>query len=77
MARQQPEVPEAARSYYDFQDELTVQDPLVFKGPVVVIPAALRAEMMAKCHAMQHTLEWKGASGEPGNQCTGQGCQWI
>ena len=44
------EVPDAARPYYDFRDELTVHDPLVFKGPVVVIPAALRAEMMDKCH---------------------------
>ena len=51
------EVPDAARPYYDFRDELTVQDPLVFKGPVVVIPAALRAEMMAKCHATHIGME--------------------
>jgi len=43
-------VTEALRAYYDFRDELTVEDQLVFKGPVVVVPAALRKEMMAACH---------------------------
>ena len=52
------EVPEAARPYYDFQDDLTVQDPLVFKGSVVVILAALQAEMLAKCHATHIGMEW-------------------
>ena len=36
--------------YYDFRDELTVQHDLVFKGPVVVVPAALRKELMQACH---------------------------
>ena len=39
---------------YDFRDELTIQDQLVFKGPIVIAPVALRREMMATCHA---TLE--------------------
>jgi len=43
-------VTEALHAYYDFRDELTVEDQLVFKGPVVVVPAALRKEMMAACH---------------------------
>ena len=38
-------------AYYDFRDELTVQNQLVFKGPVVIVPVALRREMMAVCHA--------------------------
>ena len=44
------DVSEALHAYFDFRDELTVQDMLVFKGPVVVIPAGLRREMMAACH---------------------------
>ena len=51
------EVPDAARPYFDFRDQMTVQDRLVFKGPVVVIPAALRSEMMAKCHATHIGIE--------------------
>jgi predicted Fe-S protein YdhL (DUF1289 family) len=41
----------------DFRDQLTIEDQLVFKGPVVVIPAALRSEMMAKCHATHNGIE--------------------
>ena len=44
------EITEVLHPYYDFRDELTVQDQLVFKGPVVVVPATLRKEMMAVCH---------------------------
>ena len=36
---------------------MTVQDKLVFKGPAVIIPAVLRAEMMAKCHATHIGIE--------------------
>ena len=32
------EVPEFLHAYYDFHDELTVQDQLVFKGPRLVVP---------------------------------------
>ena len=51
------EVPDAARLYLDFRDQTTTQDQLVFKGPVVVVPAALRSEMMAKCHATHIGIE--------------------
>lgn len=37
-------------AYYDFRDELTVEDHLVFKGPVVVVPTSLRKEMLVACH---------------------------
>ena len=50
-------LPDAARPYFDFRDELTVQDKLVFKGLLVVVPAALRTEMMAKCHATHIGIE--------------------
>ena len=50
-------ITEALQAYYDFQDELTVEDQLVFKGPVVLIPAVLRREMMAVCHEMHIGIE--------------------
>ena len=51
------EVPDAARPYFDFRDQMTTQDQLVFKGPVVVIPPALRSEMMTRCHATHIGIE--------------------
>ena len=38
-------------AYYDVQDKLTVQDTLVFKGPLIVIPSTLRKEMIELVHA--------------------------
>ena len=51
------EVPDGVRPYFDFCDQMTIQDELVFKGPVVVVPAAVRVEMMAKCHATHIEIE--------------------
>ena len=51
------EVPDAVCLYFEFRDQMTTQDGLVFKGQVVVIPAALRAEMTAKCHATHIGIE--------------------
>ena len=36
----------AIYQYFDFCDELIVQDSLVFKGPPVVVPMALCREMI-------------------------------
>ena len=44
------DITEALHPYFDFRDELTVQEYLVFKGPIVVVPAVLHREMMAACH---------------------------
>ena len=49
-------VPTCIRAY-DFRDELTIQDQLVFKGSRVVIPVALRREMMAMVHASHIGIE--------------------
>ena len=38
-------------AYYDVRDELTVQDSLVFKGPLIVIPNTLRKEMIELVHS--------------------------
>ena len=46
-------VPNALRPYY----ELTTEGHLVFKGPLIVVPATLRKEMMAACHETHIGLE--------------------
>ena len=45
------EVPETLHAYFDFRDELTSQDQLVFKGLRLVIPAVMRREMLVLAHA--------------------------
>ena len=52
-----PDVPDILHPYYDFRDELTTEDHLVFKGSLVVMPAALRKEMMTTCHQTHIGLE--------------------
>jgi len=37
-------LPESVHSYSDVQDELTIQDELVFKGQCLVIPTVLCME---------------------------------
>ena len=51
------EVPESIRAYFDFRDELTVQDHLVFKGELLIVPAYMRSEMMAVAHAAHIGIE--------------------
>ena len=51
------DVPECVLPYFDFRDELTVQDQLVFKGAELVIPAAMRKDMMAVAHASHIGIE--------------------
>ena len=70
------DVTEAFHAYYNFRDELTVQDQLVFKGGVVVIPAALHKEMMAICHDTHIGVEVthigvEVAFGGQGSLCSG------
>ena len=51
------EVLECVLPYFDFRDELTVQDQLVFKGAQLVVPAAMRKEMMAVAHVSHIRVE--------------------
>jgi len=51
------DVSDCLRPYFDFRDELVTQDELVFKGSLVIIPAALRKEMMASVHATHIGIE--------------------
>ena len=43
------DLPECAYPYFDFRDELTVQDQQIFKGAQLVL-AAMRKDMMALAH---------------------------
>ncbi|XP_068704378.1 uncharacterized protein [Montipora foliosa] len=44
------DVPPCLLPYFDIRDELVVQGMIVFKGHQLVVPAALRKEMMAATH---------------------------
>ena len=37
--------------YYNYRDELTVQDGIIYRGERIVIPRSLRQEMKSKIHA--------------------------
>ena len=49
--------PKYVHPYFDFRDKLTIQDQLVFKGAQLVVPAAMRKEMMAVAHASHIGIE--------------------
>lgn len=51
LGRHQDSGTQSIVAYYDFVDELTMQNALVFNGLLVVVPAALWREMMEVCHA--------------------------
>ena len=40
------QVSNSVLAYYDIRDELTMQDLLVSKGPLLVVPSILRREMI-------------------------------
>lgn len=44
-------VPTQATPYFNFRDELSVQDGLIFRGERVIIPASLRKDMMNRIHS--------------------------
>lgn len=51
------EVPECLYPYFDFRDELTVQNELVFKGDRLLVLASLRKELMAVTHGTHIGVE--------------------
>ena len=51
------DVPECVHAYFDFRNELTVQEQLVFKGDRLVIPTSLRKEMTALVHTTHIGVE--------------------
>ena len=42
---------ECVRSYFDSRDELTVQDALVFKRDMLVVPTSMRRELLGVAHS--------------------------
>ena len=51
------EVPECVLPYYDSRDELTIQGNMIFKGQLLVVPAAVRTELMSVAHASRIGIE--------------------
>ena len=45
------DVPEEAKPYWPYHDEITVQDGLIYRGTRVIIPVSLQQEMRKKAHA--------------------------
>ena len=43
-------VPNVAKYYWDFRDELSTDEGLLFKGPSLIIPAALRENYLQRLH---------------------------
>ena len=51
------EVPACIRMYWGYRDEITVQNGVLFKGPRVVVPRSLQAEMLVRTHASHQGAE--------------------
>ena len=51
------DVPECVRPYFDSRDELTVQDALVFKRDLLVVPTSMRRELLAVAHSTHIGIE--------------------
>ena len=51
------EIPECLYPYFDMRDVLTVQNELVFKGHLLVVPACMRKELMAVAHSSHIGIE--------------------
>ena len=43
-------VPRIAKRYWDFRDELSIDDGLLLKGPCIVIPSELREQYLEHLH---------------------------
>ena len=51
------EVPKFVLPYYDSRDELTIQGNLIFEGQLLVVPAAVRTELMSVAHTSHISIE--------------------
>ena len=51
------EIPECLYPFFDMRDVLTVQNELVFKGHLLVVPACMRKELMAVAHSSHMALK--------------------
>ena len=51
------EVPAQVKPYFQFPDEITAQNGLLFKGERLIVPAKLRKEMMERVHSSHLGIE--------------------
>jgi len=54
---QKTDVPACVAEYYNYRDEITVQDGVLFKGNRVIIPKALRHETVVRVHSSHQGAE--------------------
>lgn len=45
------EIPVCIREYWNYKEELTVQDGVLYKGMKVIVPASMRPQMIARAHS--------------------------
>ena len=45
------EVPDSVHEYWNYKEELTVQDGVLYKGMKVIVPASMRPQMIARAHS--------------------------
>ncbi|XP_055612508.1 uncharacterized protein K02A2.6-like [Uranotaenia lowii] len=50
-------VPDSVKIYFNFRDELSTQDGLVFRGDRIVIPHVLRRKLVDCCHISHNGIE--------------------
>ena len=51
------EVPVCIRTYWGYRDEITAQNGILFKGPRVIVPRSLRAQMLTRTHTSHQGVE--------------------
>ena len=54
---QRDQVPFNIREYWNYRDELSVHNGILFKGSRVIIPRVLRPEVMSKIHSSHLGIE--------------------
>ena len=64
---QKSEVPDEIRAYWDFRDEISVYDGVLFKPHQVIVPVSLRPELLETRTQIAYE--------EPGNLFTSQECR--
>ena len=50
-------VPQEIKSYFSCRSDITVQNILLFKGELIIVPSQLRTEMMEKIHSSHLDIE--------------------
>jgi hypothetical protein len=51
-------VPLCIREYWPYRDELSAQNGLAFRGTRLIIPAAMRSEMINRAHASHLGIQY-------------------